>query len=98
MNQLMETMFDLFGCEQPTDAERRAVRESSDVIQAVKERLTNEEFDKFWNAVMKIGDGSDQDSFTLGFQPQLPRSALYSILTGAAFLAVRLFFQDSQPL
>ncbi len=68
MNQLMETMFDLFGCEQPTDAERRAVRESSDVIQAVKERLTNEEFDKFWNAVMKIGDGSDQDSFTLGFR------------------------------
>ncbi len=68
MNQLMETLFELLESEQPTDAERRAVRESSDVIQAVKERLTNEEFDKFWSAVMNIGDGSDQDSFTLGFR------------------------------
>ena len=37
MNQLMETLFELLESEQPTDAERRAVRESADALQAVKE-------------------------------------------------------------
>ena len=68
MNQLMETLFELLESEQPTDAERRAVRESADALQAVKDRLTNEEFDKFWNAAMTIENACNLDCFTMGFR------------------------------
>ena len=60
MNQLMETLFDLMNGPCSSEAERRAVKGSAKVIQAVKDRLTLEEFDALWSATTDI--------FALGFR------------------------------
>ena len=67
MNQLMETLFDLLGSN-VTEAERRTVKESEEAVQAVKERLTYDEFENLWKAVIGIEDSGYLDSFTLGFR------------------------------
>ena len=67
MNQLMETLFDLLGSN-VTEAERRAVKESEEAVQAVKERLTLEEFDALWRAATDIDNAGYLDSFALGFR------------------------------
>ena len=68
MNQLMETLFDLLDGPCSLEAERKAVKESEKAIQAVKERLTLEEFDALWKAAMDIEDAGYLDSFALGFR------------------------------
>lgn len=68
MNKLMETLFDLLDGPCSTEAERRAIRESREAVQAVKDRLTLEEFDNFWKAVMDIEASGYLDSFVLGFR------------------------------
>ena len=68
MSQLMENLFSLLESPNASEAERRAIRESEEAVQAVKDRLTLEEFDNFWRAVMDIEDGGYLDSFTLGFR------------------------------
>ena len=68
MNQLMETLFELLKSPVSTKGEVQAMRESEEVIEAVKERLTLEEFDKFWQAATAIEEAGYLDSFTLGFR------------------------------
>ena len=68
MNQLMETLFSLLDTSQSSEAEARAVQASKEAVQAVKQRLTYEEFENFWNAVMDIKNAGYLDCFTLGFR------------------------------
>ena len=68
MNQLMETLFDLLESSQASEMELRAVRKSEEIVQAVQERLTREEFEKFWDSAMEIGCTGQLDSFTMGFR------------------------------
>lgn len=68
MSQLMETLFDLMDGPHATEAERRAVKESQEAVQAVEQRLTYDEFENLWNAIMDIEDAGYLDSFTLGFR------------------------------
>lgn len=68
MNQLMETLFGLLEGPHASEAERRAIKESREAIRPVKERLTYEEFDALWKAVIDIEDAGYLDSFTLGFR------------------------------
>ena len=68
MNQLMETLFDLLNGPHSTEAERRAIRESEKAVQAVKNRLTLEEFDALWKATTDIDNAGYLDSFALGFR------------------------------
>ena len=68
MNQLMETLFDLLNGPHSSEAERRAIRESEKAVQAVKNRLTLEEFDALWKATTDIDNASYLDSFALGFR------------------------------
>ena len=68
MNELMETLFDLLEGPCTMEAERKAVRESEKAIQAVKERLTLEEFDALWKVATDIDNASYLDSFALGFR------------------------------
>lgn len=68
MNPLMKTLFDLLDGPYTSEAERRAIRETQDAVQAVKGRLTFEEFEGFWKAAMSIEDAGYLDSFTLGFR------------------------------
>ena len=68
MSQLMETLFDLMNGPHSSEAERRAVRESAKAIQAVKDRLTLEEFDALWRATTDIDNAGYLDSFKLGFR------------------------------
>ena len=65
MNQLMETLFDLMNGPHSSEEERRAVRESAKAIQAVKDRLTLEEFDALWSATTDIENAGYLDSFAL---------------------------------
>ncbi len=67
MNQLMETLFDLLNGPHSSEAERRAIRESEKAVQAVKNRLTLEEFDALWKATTDIDNAGYLDSFALGF-------------------------------
>ena len=68
MNQLMETLFGLLESSQASEMELRAVRKSEEIVQAVQERLTREEFEKFWDSAMEVGCANQLDSFTLGFR------------------------------
>ena len=68
MNQLMETLFDLLNGPHSSEAERRAIRESEKAVQAVKNRLTLEEFDALWKATTDIDNAGYLDSFKLGFR------------------------------
>ncbi len=68
MNQLMETLFDLLVGPYSSEEERRAVRESAKAVQAVKDRLTLEEFDALWRATTDIDNAGYLDSFKLGFR------------------------------
>ena len=68
MNELMETLFDLLDGPCTMEAERKAVKESEKAIQAVKERLTLEEFDALWKAATDIDNAGYLDSFVLGFR------------------------------
>ncbi len=68
MNQLMETLFDLLNGPHSSEAERRAIRESEKAVQAVKNRLTLEEFDALWKATKDIDNAGYLDSFALAFR------------------------------
>ena len=68
MNQLMENLFDLMDGPHSSEAERRAIKESEKAVQAVRDRLTLEEFDALWKAVADIDNAGYLDSFALGFR------------------------------
>lgn len=68
MTQLMESLFDLLNGPHSSEAERRAVKESEKAVQAVKNRLTFEEFDALWKAATDIDNAGYLDSFVLGFR------------------------------
>ena len=44
------------------------MKESRETIQAAKERLSFEEFDALWKAIMDIDNAGYLDSFVLGFR------------------------------
>ena len=67
MSQLMETLFDLLDVHQ-SEAEAQAVKAAKEAVQTAEQRLTHQEFEQLWNAIMDIGDASLLDSFTLGFR------------------------------
>ena len=68
MSQLMENLFSLLGSPMASEAERRAVEGSGGAVRAVEKRLTREEFENLWSAVIDIGDADCLSSFTLGFR------------------------------
>ena len=68
MSQLMENLFSLLGSPMASEAERRAVEESEEAVRAVEKRLTREEFENLWSAVIDIRDADCLSSFTLGFR------------------------------
>ena len=68
MAQLMETLFDLMNGPHSSEAERKAIRGSAKAVQAVKDRLTFEEFDALWKATTDIDNAGYLDSFALGFR------------------------------
>lgn len=68
MNQLMDNLYSLLESPNSSEAERRALKKARAAVHAVEQRLTPEEFEKFWDAVMDIEDGGYLDSFTLGFR------------------------------
>ena len=82
MSQLMENLFSLLGSPMASEAERRAVEESEEAVRAVEKRLTREEFENLWSAVIDIGDADCLSSFTLGFRlgVQLPLEGLRPII------------------
>ena len=64
----MENLFSLLGSPMASEAERRAIEESEEAVRAVEKRLTREEFENLWSAVIDIGDADCLSSFTLGFR------------------------------
>ena len=68
MTQLMETLFDLMDGPHTAEEERKAIRGSAKAVQAVKDRLTFEEFDALWKAATDIDNAGYLDSFALGFR------------------------------
>jgi hypothetical protein len=68
MDQLMENLFSLLSSPMASEAERRAIEESEEAVRVVEKRLTREEFENLWSAVIDIGDADCLSSFTLGFR------------------------------
>ena len=68
MSQLMENLFSLLGSPMASEAERRAIEESEEAVRVVEKRLTREEFEHLWSAVIDRGDADCLSSFTLGFR------------------------------
>lgn len=68
MSQLMKNLFELLDSPQSAEEEARAVKAAEEAVQAAEQRLTYEEFENLWNAIMDIGCAGHLDSFTLGFR------------------------------
>lgn len=68
MSQLMETLFSLLDSTQASEAEHRAIETARGAVKAADQKLTYEEFENLWNAIMDIGTAGHLDSFTLGFR------------------------------
>ncbi len=68
MSQLMETLFSLLEAPQQSNAEAEAVKAAEPAVLAAQQRLTDQEFDRLWDALMDIGDANLVNSFTLGFR------------------------------
>lgn len=67
MSQLMKNLFYLLDTQQ-LEAEEQAVQASKEAVRAAEKRLTYDEFESLWNAIIDIGHASQLDSFTLGFR------------------------------
>ena len=68
MSQLLKNLFELLDSPQSAEEEARAVKAAEEAVQAAEQRLTYEEFENLWNAIMNIGCVGHLDSFTLGFR------------------------------
>ncbi len=68
MNELMKTLFSTLDSSGPSEAEAQAVKAANPAVQAAQQRLTYDEFEDLWNAIMNIERASDLDSFTQGFR------------------------------
>lgn len=68
MSQLMKTLFSTLDLCGPSEAEAQAAAAADAAVQAAQQRLTYDEFEDLWNAIMKIERACDLDSFTHGFR------------------------------
>ena len=68
MSQLLKNLFELLDSPQSAEEEARAVKAAEEAVQAAEQRLTYEEYENLWNAIMNIGCAGHLDSFTLGFR------------------------------
>lgn len=68
MDQLMKNLFIALDTARSSEEEARAVKAAEEAVQAAEQRLTYEEFENLWNAIMDIGCAGHLDSFTLGFR------------------------------
>ena len=57
MSQLLKNLFELLDSPQSAEEEARAVKAAEEAVQAAEQRLTYEEFENLWNAIMNIGCG-----------------------------------------
>ena len=67
MNQLMKTLLSVLSTQQ-LEEEAQAVKAADKAVRAAQQRLTHDEFEELWNAIIDIGQASNLDSFTLGFR------------------------------
>ncbi len=67
MSHLMKTLYSVLDSQQQ-EGEAQAVKAASEAVRAAEQRLTSEEFDDLWNAILDIDRASELDSFTLGFR------------------------------
>ncbi|MDE7219316.1 MAG: hypothetical protein K2O45_06825 [Oscillospiraceae bacterium] len=63
----MKTLYSVLDSQQQ-EGEAQAVKAASEAVRAAEQRLTSEEFDDLWNAILDIDRASELDSFTLGFR------------------------------
>lgn len=89
MNPLMETLFAAMDTTQASETEVQAVKAAREAVHAAEQRLTYDEFENLWNALMDIGFAGHLDSFTLGFRlgVQLTLEGLRPISPAAAVSA-----------
>lgn len=67
MSHLMETLFLTLGSKL-SEAEAQAVNAGRETLRTAEQRLTHQEFDQLWDAIVAIERASELDSFTLGFR------------------------------
>jgi len=68
MSQLMKNLFSTLELSGQLDAEAQAAKAADAAVQAAQQRLTYDEFEDLWSAIMNIERACDLDSFTLGFR------------------------------
>ena len=67
MDSIMKTLFSSLDAPQ-LEEETQAVQAAQEAVRAAEQRLTYDEFENLWNAIMDINNASDLDSFTMGFR------------------------------
>lgn len=68
MNAIIETLFEAVCPTTPSPAEQRAIAAADEIVQLAEARLTAEEFDRLWSAVMDVNYVRQQDSFACGLR------------------------------
>lgn len=67
MDSIMKTLFSILGPQQQ-EAEARAIHSTAEAFQTAEQRLTRDEFEKMWDAIIELNCACQLDDFTLGFR------------------------------
>lgn len=68
MSQILETLCTAMSGGLRGETGSGAVEAAQDAVKAAEQRLTVEEFDNLWNAIMNIAKADSLDDFALGFR------------------------------
>ena len=68
MESVIETLYKALEPERQSPAERAAIRAAESAVRQAEAKLTREEFENLWNALMDIGHADELGSFARGLR------------------------------
>lgn len=68
MDDILSTIFEAFDTESPSPKEKAALEAAEAPLKKAEEKLSWEEFDQLWNAVLAVGTADVEASFVRGLR------------------------------
>ena len=68
MNDLIKTLYEALEPDRQSLAEKAAIKEAESAVQQAEAKLTREEFENLWDALMDIGRANELEIFARGLR------------------------------
>ena len=68
MNNVIETLYEALTPDGQSPAEKAAIKAAENAVRQAEAKLTRQEFDSLWNALMDIGHADELDWFARGLR------------------------------